>query len=148
MKKQNSKKEPQYIFIGSIDLFASRLVENIGEIASNVGWSPVKEVLLASKIMLKQESIITQQVVHQDGISTVFIIQVGNQNGAPIEAIEYAGEEIVEKLTETGPDSVPTRFVVVCPIISENVVKMSQKRKIPLSFLMVNNDLCTYWESI
>jgi hypothetical protein len=144
MKKQNSKFEPQYTFIGNIDSFASRLEENISEIASNVGWSPVKEVLLASKIKLENEFLISLNVVHQDRIRTVLIVQISN-DGTPLEAIELAGQEIVKQLTETEPDSTPSRFVVVSPAISEKVVKMAQKRNIPLSFLMIDNDCCTYW---
>jgi len=74
-------------------------------------------------------------------------MQVGNQDGAPIEAIELAGQEFSKQLTETGQDSAPPRFVVVGPSISVKVVKMAQKRNIPLSFLMVDNDRFTYWKS-
>lgn len=147
MKKQKSEFGPKYIFTGDLDAFALRLHENINAIALNVGWSPVKEVLLASKIKLEKDSIITQQIIHQDGIKTVLFIQVGNQDGAPIEAIEHAGEEIVKQLTETGANVAPSRFVVVSPSVSEKVVRMAQKRNIPLSFLMVDKDLCTYWKS-
>lgn len=146
MKKTVSSKS-KFIFTGSPDSFAKYLHGNIDEIASAVGWSPVKEVLLASKIKLEKDSIITQQIIHQDGIRTVLFMQIGNQDGAPIEAIEYAGEEIVKQLTETDPDAAPTRFVVVSPSISVKVVKMAQKRNIPLSFLMVDNDHCFYWKA-
>jgi hypothetical protein len=147
MKKQNSEFESQYTFVGSIDSFATSLQENINEIASNVGWSPVKEVLKATEVKLANETIIVQAIIHQDGIRTVLFMQIGDQDGAPIEAMEYAVEEITKQLTETGQNAAPCRFVVVCPSISVKVVKMAQRRNIPISFLMVDNDRCFYWKS-
>ena len=147
MKKQVSKFEPKYVYAGNLDSFAKYLRKNIDEIASAVGWSPVKEVLKATEVKLANESIIVQAIIHQDGIRTVLFMQIGDQDGAPIEAMEYAVEEVIKQLTETGPNAAPCRFVVVSPSIKEKVVKMSQERKIPISFLMVDNDRCFYWKS-
>lgn len=147
MKKQVSRFEPKHVFTGSPDSFAKYVSKNIDEIASAVGWSPVKEILKATEVKLTDESIIVQAIIHHDGIRTVLVMQIANQDGAPIEAMEYAVDEVVKQLTETGPDASPSRFVVVSPSVSVKVVKMAQKRNIPLGFLMVDNDRCFYWKS-
>ncbi|MCE5321305.1 MAG: hypothetical protein LLF93_09445 [Bacteroidales bacterium] len=147
MKKQVSRFEPKHVFTGSPDSFAKYVSKNIDEIASAVGWSPVKEVLKATEVKLANETIIVQAIIHQDGIKTVLVMQIANQDGSPIEAMEYAVDEVVKQLTETGQNAAPCRFVVVGPSIREKVVKMSQERNIPISFLMVDNDRCFYWKS-
>lgn len=139
MKKSNTE------FKSNLDSFASHLESNIHEIALKVGWSPVKEVLLPSKMKVGKEVMITQQINHDDGVRTMLIAEVGDPSGAPIKAITKAVEEIVQELQETAPNRAPIRFVVVAPVISPIIVEMARERSMPVSFLMIDNDKCSYW---
>lgn len=166
--KQNIMKEesvfkPEFTYTGDKRSFAEFVRKNIDQIAKKCDWGEIKEVGTLQPVRKDENDLIVLQVLHEDNVATRLFMQIheddleeelanaseGDQDpeGFPFSAISGAFDDIIN--LEKGfinPD-VPTRLVIISPVINPRLIRKAKERRWPISFLMVDNDRCAYWKA-
>lgn len=172
--KQKIAFELQFTHIGDKRSFAEFVRNNIDQIAKECSWGAIKEVGMLQPARKYENDLIVLQILHQDNIATRLIMQIHEDDldqatgdikldeelaeiginldeyqdleGFPFSAVIGAFDDIIN--LEKGfinPD-IPTRFVVVSPVINPQLIKKAQEMNWPINFFMVDNDRCAYWK--
>ncbi len=167
--------EAEFSFIGDKKSFAEFVRNNIDQIAKECGWGEVKEIGKFQFGRKHENDLITLQVLHQNNIATRLFMQVNEDNieqptgdfrldeelaemgisldefqdleGLPFSAVIAAFDDIIMLEDDLINEDLPTRFVVVSPVIDPRLVQKAREKDFPISFLMIDNDRCAYWKT-
>ena len=143
--------EPEFIFTGDKKSFAEFVRNNIDQIAKECGWGVIKEVGILQPARKYENDLIVLQVLHQDNIATRLIMQIHEDDldqatgdtkldeelaeiginldeyqdleGFPFSAVIGAFDDIINLERDYINHDLPTRFVVVSPVIDPRLIQ-------------------------
>lgn len=173
--KQESAFKPKFTYVGGKRDFAEFVRKNIDQIASECGWGEVKEIGMLQPVRKDENDLIVLQVLHQNNIATRLFMQIHENDldqttgditideelaemginldeyqdleGLPFSAVIGAFDDIINLEKDYINHDLPTRFVIVSPVIDPRLVQKAREKDWPISFLMIDNDHCAYWKT-
>lgn len=166
--------EAEFAFTGDKISFAEFVRNNIDQIAKECGWGEVKEIGKFQFVRKEENDLITLQVLHENNVATRLFMQVHEDyieqptgdyrldeelaemgiildefqdlEGLPFSAVIAAFDDIIQLEKDYINHDLPTRFVVVSPVIDPRLVQKAREKDFSISFLMIDNDRCAYWQ--
>lgn len=172
--KQESAFKPKFTYVGGKRDFGEFVRKNIDQIARECGWGEVKEIGMLQPVRKHENDLIVLQVLHQDNTATRLFMQIHEDDidqttgditldeklaemginldeyqdleGLPFSAVIGAFDDIINLERDYINHDLPTRFVVVSPVIDPRLVQKAREKDFPISFLMIDNDCCAYWQ--
>ena len=173
--KQESAFKPKFTYVGGKRDFAEFVRKNIDQIAKECGWGEVKEIGMLQPARKHENDLIVLQVLHQNNIATRLFMHIHENDldqttgditideelaemgidldeyqdleGLPFSAVIGAFDDIINLERDYINHDLPTRFVVVSPVIDPRLVQNALEKHFPISFLMIDNDRCAYWKA-
>ena len=173
--KQKSVFKPSFIYTGDKKSFAKFVLNNIDQIAKGCGWGEVKEIGMLQPVRKHENDLFVLQVLHKNNVATRFYMQVHEDDldqttgdtkldeeladmginldeyqdleGFPFSAVIGAFDDIINIEKGYINHDLPTRFVVVSPVIDPRLIQKAREKDFPISFLMIDNDRCAYWKA-
>lgn len=173
--KQKSVFKPSFIYTGDKKSFAKFVLNNIDQIAKGCGWGEVKEIGMLQPVRKHENDLFVLQVLHKNNVATRFYMQVHEDDldqttgdtkldeeladmginldeyqdleGFPFSAVIGAFDDIINIEKGYINHDLPTRFVVVSPVIDPQLIKKGEEDHWPISFLMIDNNRLIHCKS-
>ncbi len=173
--KQKLTFKPNFTYTGDKKSFAEFVLNNIDQIAKGCGWGEVKEIGMLQPVRKHENDLLVLQVLHKNNVATRFYMQVHEDDldqttgdtkldeeladmginldeyqdleGFPFSAVIGAFDDIINLERDYINHDLPTRFVVVSPVIDPQLIKKGEEDHWPISFLMIDNNRLIHCKS-